>query len=119
MDDGERIEKELRAVAAEAQALGPYLEGNLLRNKRARHTKKDGTVSTYATAPVLQYRAGPGKRKSKRIPAERVEAVERLLEAGARRRALLARHRELAATLALDFKKKVTAQVAAPMRAAT
>ncbi len=98
--------KRLTQITTDAEALGPYLEGDLLENKKATYVKKDGTVSTYATAPVLQYRAGPGQRKSKRIPADKVEAVKRLLESGRRRRALLVQHRELAATLALDFKKK-------------
>jgi hypothetical protein len=101
-----QITSELRRIEAEARALGPYLEGNLLKGKKAKHTCKDGTVSAYATAPVLQYRTGPGKRKSKRIPEEKAEAVELLLEAGRKRKALLARHCELTAGLALAFKKK-------------
>jgi hypothetical protein len=104
MDDG-RVMKQLREIAAEAEALGPYLEGNLLGGKRATYTKKDGSVSSYATAPVVQYRIGPGKRASKRVPAGRVECVKRLLKAGRRRRELMDRHRELSAALALDFKK--------------
>ena len=101
-----QVLKRLAQITTEAEALGPYLEGDLLENKKATYVKKDGTVSNYPTAPVLQYRAGPGKRKSKRIPADKVEAVKRLLEAGRLRRALQVQHRELAATLALDFKKK-------------
>jgi hypothetical protein len=104
--DEKKITRELRRIETEARALGPYLEGNLLKGKKAKHTCKDGTVSAYATAPVLQYRTGPGKRKSKRIPEEKAAAVERLLEAGRKRKALLARHRELSAELALEFKKK-------------
>lgn len=100
------IVKELRDIVAEAEALGPYLDGHLLGGKRAKYTKKDGSVSTYATAPIVQYRTGPGKRKSKRVPANQIECVKRLLEAGKRRRELLQRHRELSALLALDFKKK-------------
>lgn len=98
--------KRLAQITAEAEALGPYLEGDLLENKKAKYIMKDGSVSTYATAPVLQYRTGPGKRRSKRIPAGKVDAVKRLLEAGKLRRALMEQHRELAAVLALDFKKK-------------
>lgn len=101
-----QVLKRLNQITTEAEALGPYLEGDLLENKKATYVKKDGTVSTYATAPVLQYRAGPGKRRSKRIPADKIEDVKRLLEAGRLRRALQVQHRELAATLALDFKKK-------------
>jgi len=104
--DERLIVGQLRDIAAEAEAIGPYLEGHLLGGKRAKYTKKDGSVSVYPTAPVLQYRAAHGKRKSKRIPADRVARVKRLLEAGKRRRDLLERHRELSAELALDFKKK-------------
>lgn len=104
--DEKQITAELRRIETEARVLGPYLEGNLLNGKKAKHTCKDGTVSTYATAPVLQYRAGPGKRKSRRIPQGMAAAVERLLAAGRERKALLARHRELTAQLALEFKKK-------------
>jgi hypothetical protein len=104
--DGRRIVEQLRDIAAEAEALGPYLEGNLLGGKQAKYTKKDGSVSSYPTAPVLQYRVARGKRKSKRIPADRIAYVKRLLEAGKRRRELMERHRELSAALALDFKKK-------------
>ncbi len=101
--DQSKVLKRLAQITSEAEALGPYLEGDLLQNKKATYTKRDGTVSTYATAPVLQYRAGEGGRRSKRIPADKVEAVQRLLEVGRRRRALMVEHRELAAKLALDF----------------
>jgi hypothetical protein len=104
--DEDPITKQLRDIAAEAEALGPYLEGVLLGGKRAKYTKKDGSVSSYATAQVVQYRTGPGKRRSKRVPAGRIGCVKRLLEAGRKRRALLDRHLELSAVLALDFKKK-------------
>lgn len=104
--DEKQLTAELRKVETEARAVGPYLEGNLLKGKKAKYTCKDGTVSTYATDPVLQYRTGHGKRKSKRIPQGKAAAVELLLEAGRKRKALLARHRELTAVLALEFKKK-------------
>lgn len=104
--DQQQIERELDAVEAEIRGFGPYLEGNLLGNKKARYVKKDGTVSLYATAPVLQYRAGPGRRKSKRVAPGMLARVRELLEAGARMRTLRARHRELTAALVLDLKKK-------------
>jgi hypothetical protein len=104
MDD-EQIMKQLHEITAEAEALVPYLEGNLLGGKRATYTKKDGSVSCYATAPVVQYRVGRGKRASKRVPIDRIECVKRLLDAGKRRRELLEQHRELSAKLARAFKK--------------
>ena len=104
MDNKELI-KELRKITIEAESIGPYLEGNLLKGKFAKYTHKDGVVSKYPTNPVLQYRVGPGKRKSKRIPLEKVDIVERLLVAGIHRRKLMDRHLELSAMIALDFKK--------------
>jgi len=104
--DIDRILKELRDIVVEAEALGPYLDGHLLSGKQAKYTKKDGSISCYGTAPVVQYRIGPGKRKSKRVPADQIGRVKRLLDAGKKRRTLLDRHLVLSAILALDFKKK-------------
>lgn len=87
------ILKEMRGILDEVRAIGPCLDGNLLANKTNRYTKKDGSVSVYPAPPVLQYRVGPGKRRSKRIPREKVAEVERLLEAGARHRRLMTRYR--------------------------
>lgn len=105
---------ELRRVVAEAESVGLYLEGNLLKGKRHKYTRKDGTVSEYPTSPVLQYNAGAGRRKSKRIPPAKVEIVERLLENGIRRKKLMARHRELTAIIALNFKKNSGNSVSPP-----
>lgn len=102
-----QITNEIRHIVKEAESIGPYLEGNLLKNKKAKYTCADGSVSEYATSPVLQYRVGPGKRKSKRIPLDKVEVVERLLKAGIQRKELMDRHLELSAKIALDFKKKL------------
>ena len=99
------ILREMRSVLAEVRALGPCLDGNLLKNKSNKYVKKDGSVSVYAAPPVLQYRAGPGKRKSRRVAAGRVADVERLLEAGRRYKRLMARYAALAAELALSPKK--------------
>ena len=99
------IADELARITTEAESIGPYLEGNLLKNKKTKYTRKDGTVSEYPTSPVLQYKVSKGKRKSKRIPKEKVRIVERMLKAGIKRKELMSRHRELSAMLALDFKK--------------
>jgi len=104
--DHDSIMKELHEIVAEAAMIGPYLEGHLLGGKQAKYTKRDGSVSIYPTAPIVQYRTGPKTRKSKRVPPGQVGCVKRLLEAGNKRRKLLDRHRELSAMLALDFKKK-------------
>ena len=96
---------EMRGILAEVRAIGPCLEGNLLKNKSNKNVKKDGSVSVYAAPPVLQYRAGPGKRRSARVPEGRVAEIERLLAAGKSYRKLMARYTALAAELALSLKK--------------
>ena len=97
---------EMRNILTEVRAIGPCLDGNLLTNKSNRYTKKDGSVSVYPAPAVLQYRAGPGKRRSKRIPAGKLAEIGKLLEAGRRYRTLMARYTALAAGLALSSKKK-------------
>ncbi len=97
---------QMRNLIAEAQAIGPFLEGDLLQNKRNKYVKKDGTISWYKTSPILQYRVGSGRRKSKRIKAHQVEEIKRLLEAGKRFRHLMTCYQALAAEVALDLKKK-------------
>ena len=108
------ILRELSNIVTEAESIGPYLEGNLLKNKKAKYTCKDGTTSEYPTSPVLQYRVAKGKRKSKRIPEDMVPHVEKLLEAGRRHKSLMERHRELSAMIALDFKKNSGDRVSSP-----
>ncbi|MDD2599556.1 MAG: hypothetical protein PHO37_10065 [Kiritimatiellae bacterium] len=105
--DHTQIAIELRQIAAEAESIGPYLEGNLLKGKKAKYLCKDGTVSEYLTSPVLQYRVGPNERKSKRIPFGKVDVVERLLEAGVRHKKLMNQHLKLSSIIALDLKKKL------------
>ena len=102
----EDIEREMDATAREIRALGPCLEGSLKENAKARYVKKDGTVSEYPTAPILQYRAGPKTRGYRRIPRDKVAEVLRLLENGRRYRELASRYERLGARLALRFKKK-------------
>lgn len=100
------IIEQMRTIIADVQTIGPFLEGDLLQNKKNKHVKKDGTVSWYKTSPILQYRVRPGKRKSKRIKADQVEEIKKLLAAGKRYRQLMVRYQALAAELALDSKKK-------------
>ena len=95
------ILREMRAVIAEAEAIGPWIDGHLLKNKRTKYVKKDGSISFYPTLPILQYRVGPKQRKSKRIPLNQVAEIERLLKNGVRFKALMAHYGELAARLAL------------------
>ena len=94
------IRARLDELRASADALGPVLIGNLLK-KRARHTKKDGTQSVYAQAFMLQYRGDDGRRTWKRIPRDRVDAIRKLLKAGAQHQKLSQEHAGLLARLAL------------------
>jgi len=100
------IIREMRAVIAEAEAIGPWIDGHLLKNKQTKYVKKDGSVSCYPTLPILQYRLGPKQRKSKRIPLDKVAEIEGRIKDGIRFKALMARYGALAARLALDVKKK-------------
>ena len=102
----EDIEREMDETVRAIRALGPCLEGSLKQNAKVRYVKKDGTVSEYPTAPILQYRAGPKTRGYRRIPADKIEEVLRLLENGRRYRELASRYERLSARLALLFKKK-------------
>ena len=109
MTDGmkaEDIESEMDKVIRQIRALGPCLEGSLKENAKARYVKKDGAVSEYPTAPILQYRAGPKRRGYRRVPRDKVAEVWLLLENGRRYRELASRYELLSARLALHFKKK-------------
>jgi len=88
------------------ELLGPCLEGSLKKNTMAKYVKKDGSVSKYPTASILQYRTAPKKRSSRRIPAAHIEEVQRLLENGKAYRKLAQRYEALSAQLALSFLKK-------------
>ena len=100
------IEREMDAVLRAIRALGPCLEGSLKENAKARYVKKDGTVSEYPTAPILQFRSGPKSRGYRRIPRDKVAEVRLLLENGRKYRELASRYERLSARLALRFKKK-------------
>jgi len=107
MTDKVIVEK-MQKIVKEALAIGPWLCGNLLCSKKNKYTKKDGTVSVYAAPAVLQYRVGPGAkgRRSKRIPASRIEEIRTLLESGQQYSKLMDEYAALAAELALSVKKK-------------
>jgi len=62
-----KIEREMNETLKSIQALGPCPEGSLKQNARAKHVKKEGPVSRYPTAPILQYRIGPKKRGYRRF----------------------------------------------------
>jgi len=99
------LARELSAVIEEARSIGAFLDGDLMKNKRAKYVKKDGTCSYYSTSPILRYRSGHGVLKHKRIPSDKVAEIEMLLEDGKRFKALMGRYQALAAELALIKKK--------------
>lgn len=90
-------------------AIGPWIDGHLLKNKRKKYVKKDGSIAFYPTLPILQYRVGPKQRKPRRLPWDKVAEIERLLKGGARFKALMARYGALAARLALESIKVLIA----------
>ena len=104
--EAEGIEREMDETVRAMRALGPCLEGSMKMNAKARYVKKDGTVSEYPTAPILQYRAGPKRRGYRRVPRDKVAEVRLLLENGRRYRELASQYELLSARLALHFKKK-------------
>jgi hypothetical protein len=104
----QKIVERMRKISKEALAIGPWLKGNLLRGKKNKYTKKDGTISVYVAPAILQYRvaAGAKGRHSKRIPVSRLEEIQGLLEAGNEYTKLMEEYAGLAAVLALSVKKK-------------
>ncbi len=101
-----KIEQEMNETLNSIQALGACLEGSLKENVKAKYVKKDGSVSYYPTASILQYRIGPKKRGYRRIPASRIDEIRHLLENGKCYRKLAEHYEALSARLALRFKKK-------------
>ena len=77
--EAEGIEREMDETVRAMRALGPCLEGSMKMNAKARYVKKDGTVSEYPTAPILQYRAGPKVRRYRRVPRDKIDEILRRL----------------------------------------
>ncbi len=82
------------------------LDGALL-TKHNRAARKDGSVHTSPEHYVFQYRGADGRRKWKAVPTGAHKAVERLVEAGKRYRALEAEYSALMTerSLGADVKK--------------
>ena len=53
------ILREMRSVLAEVRALGPCLDGNLLKNKSNKYVKKDGTVPSVRRARSSKLASAP------------------------------------------------------------
>ncbi len=85
----------VNAISRQIEAIPAMLDGTLL-TKHNRVPRPDGSIRTSPEHYTLQYRGADGKRMWKRIPRGARAAVERLVRAGGRYRAL---EREYAALL--------------------
>ena len=102
MTPAERQKKEARtrAIRAEIDRIPALLDGTLM-TKRNRVKRKDGSIHVSPEHCTFQYRGGDGKRQWKRIPRHAKAAVEQLVRAGERYRALEREYRALLTELAL------------------
>ena len=75
------------AIRAEIDGIQVMLHGALLTN-RNRAKRKDGSVQVSPEHYTFQYYDADGRRKCRRIPGNAKTAVERLVRAGDRYRAL-------------------------------
>lgn len=103
MTDAERRGKEarIRAIHAQIEAIPYLLDGTLLA-KRNRVKRKDGSIHVSPVHWTFQYRRADGTRQWKRIPRSAKAAIQRLVRAGVRYRALEQEYRALMTELALD-----------------
>ncbi len=83
------------AIRKQIEAIPAMLNGTLL-TKHNRVRRLDGSIHTSLEHYTFQYRGVDGKRMWKRIPRDAKAAVERLVRAGTRYRAM---EREYAALL--------------------
>ena len=74
-------------ILLKMRSIEAMLDGALL-TKHNRVARKDSTVHISPAHYVFQYRGADGKRKWKAVPTGAHKAVERLVEAGRRYRAL-------------------------------
>ena len=102
MEPEETRKKEARveAIRGLLEEIPAMLDGSLM-TKHNRVRRKDGRVHVSAEHYTFQYRGADGKRKWKRIPRAAKAAVERLVRAGDRYRALEREYRALTTELAL------------------
>jgi hypothetical protein len=93
-------------ILLEMRSIEAMLDGALL-TKHNRVARKDGIVHISPAHYVFQYRGADGRRKWKAVPAGARKAVERLVEAGRRYRALESEYSALMTERALvaDVKK--------------
>jgi hypothetical protein len=108
MTAAEREKKEARVNRIRRQMEGiPALLDGTLMSKRNRVKRKDGSIHVSPPHWTFQYRGTDGKRQWKRIARSARAAVQRLVRAGERYRALEREYRAVLTELALtdDGKK--------------
>ena len=103
MTPAERQKKEARtrSIRAEIDDIPALLDGTLM-TKHNRVKRKDGSIHVSPEHCTFQYRRADGKRQWKRIPRSAHAAVERLVRAGERYRALEREYRAVLTELTLD-----------------
>ena len=103
MTPAERQKKEARtrSIRAEIDDIPALLDGTLM-TKHNRVKRKDGSIHVSPEHCTFQYRSADGKRQWKRIPRSTRAAVERLVRAGERYRALEPEYRAVLTELTLD-----------------
>ena len=96
----------VEAIRKQIEGIPAMLDGTLM-TKHNRVRRKDGSIHVSPKYWTLQYRGADGQRQWKHIPRSAKAAVERLVHAGARYRALEREYRALLTELGLahDGKK--------------
>ena len=96
----EEIKSKLRGVCERIASLGPALQGTIKKN-RNRRKRKDGSVYVSPEHYTFVYRGVDGKERWKRIRAEHLPAVRRMVEAGKDYQRLAREHARLTTALAV------------------
>ena len=87
LDDAEKKEARVGVIRKQIDEIPALLDGSLMA-KHNRVRRKDGSVHVSAEHYTFQYSGTDGKRKWKRIARNAKPAVERLVRAAERYRAL-------------------------------
>jgi len=113
-EETQRKTMRIEAISKQIEAISAMLDGTLL-TKHNRIRRLDGSIRTSPEHYTFQYRGADGKRMWKRIPRDAKAAVERLVRAGERYRALEREYAALLTELSLaDDRKKTHESATAP-----
>jgi hypothetical protein len=86
-EEAQKRQVRIEALRRQMGEIPAMLNGTLMA-KRNRARRKDGSVHVSPEYSTFQYRGADGQRRWKRIPRSAKAAVERLVRAGERYRAL-------------------------------